>query len=100
MNIGAGTITMNYTARRTKERTEIGDDAFIGSDTLLRAPVKVGKGAATGAGAVVTKDVPPGKLAVGVPARIREQRPPAAEQRPTAADASQPTASDSPRSKA
>src|SRR5206468_413097 len=42
VNIGAGTITMNYTAKRTKERTEIGDDAFIGSDSLLRAPVRVG----------------------------------------------------------
>ena len=69
VNIGAGTITMNYTAKRTKERTEIGDDAFIGSDTLLRAPVKVGKGAITGGGSVVTKDVPDGTVAVGMPAR-------------------------------
>ena len=68
VNIGAGTITLNYDGAR-KNRTEIGDDAFIGSDTLLRAPVKVGKGAATGAGAVVTKDVPEGMLAVGMPAR-------------------------------
>lgn len=68
VNIGAGTITLNYDGTR-KHRTEIGDDAFIGSDTLLRAPVKVGKGAATGAGSVVTKDVPDGMLAVGMPAR-------------------------------
>ena len=68
VNIGAGTITLNYDGA-TKHRTEIGDDAFIGSDTLLRAPVKVGKGAATGAGSVVTKDVPDGMLAVGMPAR-------------------------------
>ncbi len=68
VNIGAGTITLNYDGAR-KHRTEIGDDAFIGSDTLLRAPVKVGKGAATGAGSVVTKDVADGMLAVGMPAR-------------------------------
>ncbi len=68
VNIGAGTITLNYDGAN-KNRTEIGDDAFIGSDTLLRAPVKVGTGSATGAGSVVTKDVPDGMLAVGMPAR-------------------------------
>ncbi|MDP9266030.1 MAG: bifunctional UDP-N-acetylglucosamine diphosphorylase/glucosamine-1-phosphate N-acetyltransferase GlmU [Chloroflexota bacterium] len=68
VNIGAGTITLNYDGVR-KHRTEVGDDAFIGSDTLLRAPVRVGKGAVTGAGAVVTKDVPDGMVAVGMPAR-------------------------------
>jgi len=68
VNIGAGTITLNYDGAQ-KHRTEIGDDSFIGSDTLLRAPVKVGRGAATGAGAVVTKDVADGMLAVGMPAR-------------------------------
>jgi bifunctional UDP-N-acetylglucosamine pyrophosphorylase/glucosamine-1-phosphate N-acetyltransferase len=68
VNIGAGTITLNYDGAN-KNRTEIGDDAFIGSDTLLRAPVKVGSGAATGAGSVVTKNVPDGMLAVGMPAR-------------------------------
>jgi bifunctional UDP-N-acetylglucosamine pyrophosphorylase / glucosamine-1-phosphate N-acetyltransferase len=75
VNIGAGTITANYDGRR-KSRTVIGRGAFIGSDTILRAPVTVGEGAYTGAGAVVTRDVPPGKLAVGVPARIRSRRPP------------------------
>lgn len=76
VNIGAGTITMNYTAKRTKERTEIGDDAFIGSDSLLRAPLRIGKGAITGGGSVVTKDVPDGTVAVGVPARmIRKVEP-------------------------
>ena len=73
VNIGAGTITANYDGR-SKHRTVIGDGAFIGSDTILRAPVTVGEGAFTGAGSVVTKDVPPGKLAVGVPARIRQPR--------------------------
>jgi bifunctional UDP-N-acetylglucosamine pyrophosphorylase/glucosamine-1-phosphate N-acetyltransferase len=72
VNIGAGTITANYDGRR-KNRTIIGDGAFIGSDTILRAPVTVGEGAYTGAGSVVTRDVPPGKLAVGIPARIRER---------------------------
>jgi bifunctional UDP-N-acetylglucosamine pyrophosphorylase / glucosamine-1-phosphate N-acetyltransferase len=72
VNIGAGTVTANYDGR-AKHRTTIGDGAFIGSDTILRAPVSVGEGAYTGAGAVVTGDVPAGKLAVGVPARIRER---------------------------
>ena len=72
VNIGAGTITANYDGKR-KNRTVIGNRAFIGSDTILRAPITVGEGAYTGAGSVVTRDVPPGKLAVGVPARIRER---------------------------
>jgi bifunctional UDP-N-acetylglucosamine pyrophosphorylase/glucosamine-1-phosphate N-acetyltransferase len=73
VNIGAGTITANYDGR-AKHKTVIGNNAFIGSDTILRAPITVGEGAYTGAGSVVTRDVPPGKLAVGVPARIRERR--------------------------
>jgi bifunctional UDP-N-acetylglucosamine pyrophosphorylase/glucosamine-1-phosphate N-acetyltransferase len=73
VNIGAGTITANYDGRQ-KHKTIIGNGAFIGSDTILRAPLTVGEGAYTGAGSVVTRDVPPGKLAVGVPARIRERR--------------------------
>lgn len=68
-NIGAGTITCNFDGTR-KFQTEIGEGAFIGSDTMLVAPVKVGDGAKTGAGAVVTKDIPPHTLAVGVPARV------------------------------
>jgi bifunctional UDP-N-acetylglucosamine pyrophosphorylase / glucosamine-1-phosphate N-acetyltransferase len=68
VNIGAGTITCNYDGRK-KHHTDIGSDAFIGSDTMLVAPVKVGERARTGAGAVVTKDVPSDTLAVGVPAR-------------------------------
>jgi bifunctional UDP-N-acetylglucosamine pyrophosphorylase / glucosamine-1-phosphate N-acetyltransferase len=73
VNIGAGTITANYDGRN-KNRTVIGDGAFIGSDSILRAPVTIGAGSYTGAGSVVTRDVPDGKLAVGVPARIRERR--------------------------
>ncbi|HEY8655740.1 MAG TPA: bifunctional UDP-N-acetylglucosamine diphosphorylase/glucosamine-1-phosphate N-acetyltransferase GlmU [Candidatus Limnocylindria bacterium] len=77
VNLGAGVITMNYDGVR-KHRTTVGNDAFIGSDTLLRAPVIIGEGAATGAGAVVTKDVAPGMLAVGVPARAIKKRAPRA----------------------
>jgi bifunctional UDP-N-acetylglucosamine pyrophosphorylase/glucosamine-1-phosphate N-acetyltransferase len=69
-NIGAGTITCNYDGQQ-KHPTVIGKDAFIGSDTMLVAPVKVGAGAKTGAGSVVTRDVPPGQVAYGVPARIK-----------------------------
>jgi bifunctional UDP-N-acetylglucosamine pyrophosphorylase/glucosamine-1-phosphate N-acetyltransferase len=67
-NIGAGTITCNYDGEK-KNPTEIGEDVFIGSDTMLVAPLKIGDGARTGAGAVVTKNVPPDTLVVGVPAR-------------------------------
>ncbi len=67
-NIGAGTITCNYDGEK-KHPTEIGENVFIGSDTMLVAPLKVGDGARTGAGAVVTKDVQPDTLVVGVPAR-------------------------------
>ena len=72
-NVGAGTITANWDGR-VKNRTLVGEKAFLGVDTMLVAPVEIGEGAKTGAGAVVTKDVPAGKLAVGVPARIREPR--------------------------
>jgi len=68
-NIGAGTITANFDGTN-KNRTEIGDGAFVGVDTMLVAPVKLGKRARTGAGSVVTKDVPDGATAVGVPARV------------------------------
>lgn len=67
-NIGAGTITANYDGEK-KNPTEIGEDVFIGSDTMLVAPLKLGDGARTGAGAVVTKDVPEDTLVVGMPAR-------------------------------
>jgi bifunctional UDP-N-acetylglucosamine pyrophosphorylase/glucosamine-1-phosphate N-acetyltransferase len=68
VNIGAGTITCNYDGTN-KNTTEIGADVFIGSDTMLVAPVKLGIGARTGAGSVVTHDVPPSQTVVGVPAR-------------------------------
>ncbi len=74
VNIGAGTITCNFDGT-AKHRTVIGDGAFIGSDTMLIAPLRVGAGARTGAGSVVTHDVPDGILAVGVPARLRRPRP-------------------------
>jgi bifunctional UDP-N-acetylglucosamine pyrophosphorylase/glucosamine-1-phosphate N-acetyltransferase len=67
-NIGAGTITCNFDGER-KHPTEIGENVFIGSDTMLVAPLKIGKGARTGAGAVVTRDVPEETVVVGVPAR-------------------------------
>ena len=63
-NIGAGTITCNYDGF-FKHRTTIGKNAFIGSDTMLVAPVTVGDGAMTGSGSVVTEDVPAGALALG-----------------------------------
>jgi bifunctional UDP-N-acetylglucosamine pyrophosphorylase/glucosamine-1-phosphate N-acetyltransferase len=62
-NIGAGTITCNFDGFE-KHRTVIEDGAFIGSDTMLVAPVRIGKGAVTGAGSAITKDVPAGALAV------------------------------------
>ncbi len=68
VNIGAGTITANYDGKN-KNLTVIEDDVFIGSDTMLVAPLRIGKGSRTGAGAVVTKDVPPNTVVVGVPAR-------------------------------
>jgi bifunctional UDP-N-acetylglucosamine pyrophosphorylase/glucosamine-1-phosphate N-acetyltransferase len=81
VNIGAGTITANFDGVK-KHKTTIGDHAFIGSDTILRAPVTVGPNAKTGAGSVVTKNVPEGHIAVGVPARMRAIVPPPAS--PTA----------------
>ena len=73
VNIGAGTVTCNYDGEQ-KHRTRIGDGAFIGSDTMLVAPVTVGARARTAAGAVVTRDVAPGALVVGAPAEVRAGR--------------------------
>ncbi|MDO8615693.1 MAG: DapH/DapD/GlmU-related protein [Dehalococcoidia bacterium] len=82
VNIGAGTVTCNYDGK-TKHKTVIEDNAFIGSGTMLVAPVRVGRGATTAAGAVVTRDVPEGATVAGVPARVQTEpageRPPQAE---------------------
>ena len=68
VNIGAGTVTANYDGVR-KHKTIVGAHAFIGSDTMLVAPVTVEQNARTAAGAVVTHDVREGQIAIGVPAR-------------------------------
>ena len=67
--MGAGVVTCNYDGER-KHRTVIGRNAFVGSDTMLVAPVEVGAGASTAAGSVITKNVPDGALAV---ARVRQK---------------------------
>jgi bifunctional UDP-N-acetylglucosamine pyrophosphorylase/glucosamine-1-phosphate N-acetyltransferase len=73
-NLGAGTITANYDGVN-KHKTTIGDGAFTGVNTNLIAPVTIGDGAYLGAGSVVNKDIPPGKLAVGMPARVIRDAP-------------------------
>ncbi len=75
VNIGAGTITCNYDGKR-KHPTVIEADVFIGSDTMLVAPLHIGTGAKTGAGSVVTHDLPPHSVAYGVPARIHATEEP------------------------
>jgi len=72
VNIGAGTITCNYDGEN-KNLTEVGDDVFLGSDTMLVAPVKIGDRSITGAGAVVTRDVPQDTLVMGVPAKEKRK---------------------------
>jgi bifunctional UDP-N-acetylglucosamine pyrophosphorylase/glucosamine-1-phosphate N-acetyltransferase len=71
-NIGAGTVTCNYDGTH-KHETVIEDDVKIGSDTMLVAPVRVGARSVTGAGSVVTKDVPPDTLVAGVPAEVKKR---------------------------
>jgi bifunctional UDP-N-acetylglucosamine pyrophosphorylase/glucosamine-1-phosphate N-acetyltransferase len=71
VNIGAGTITCNFDGAQ-KQTTIIEEGAFIGSDTMLVAPVRIGKRARTGAGSVVTRDVPPGSVVYGFPARPKK----------------------------
>jgi bifunctional UDP-N-acetylglucosamine pyrophosphorylase / glucosamine-1-phosphate N-acetyltransferase len=71
-NIGAGTVTCNYDGTN-KHETIIEDDVKIGSDTMLVAPVRVGARSITGAGSVVTKDVPPDSLVAGVPAEVKKK---------------------------
>lgn len=73
VNVGAGAITCNFDGK-SKHETVVGRDAFIGSDTMLVAPVKVGDRASTGAGSVVTRDVPDGSTVIGVPARIKSTK--------------------------
>jgi bifunctional UDP-N-acetylglucosamine pyrophosphorylase/glucosamine-1-phosphate N-acetyltransferase len=63
VNVGAGTIVCNYDGA-SKHRTIIEDDVFIGSDTQLVAPVRVGRGATLGAGTTLTQDAPPGELTI------------------------------------
>ena len=72
VNIGAGTVTCNFDGAK-KHPTVIEDGAFIGSDTMLIAPVRVGRRAKTGAGSVVTHDVPPESVVYGVPARAAKK---------------------------
>ena len=74
VNLGAGTITANYDGVG-KHRTAIGDGAFTGINTNLIAPVTIGEDSYTGAGSVINKDVPPGRLAVGAPARAIGRSP-------------------------
>jgi len=71
-NIGAGTVTCNYDGKH-KHPTVIEDNVRIGSDTMLVAPVRVGSGAVTAAGSVVTEDVPPNTLVAGVPAKVKKK---------------------------
>ena len=75
VNVGAGVVTANYDGKN-KNRTRVGDRAFVGSDSILVAPVEIGTGAMTGAGCVVTRGtkVPAGSVVVGVPGRIRRKK--------------------------
>jgi len=73
-NLGAGTITANYDGTN-KNRTTIKDGVFTGINTNLIAPVTIGENAYLGAGSVVNKDIPPGKMAVGMPARVIRDAP-------------------------
>jgi bifunctional UDP-N-acetylglucosamine pyrophosphorylase / glucosamine-1-phosphate N-acetyltransferase len=98
VNVGAGSVTANFDGT-AKHRTAIGDGASIGVDTMMVAPVTIGAGATTGAGSVVTRDVPPGKKVVGVPARPielkrREAPPPPDEPDPGPSEAPVPTGAD------
>ena len=87
VNVGAGSVTANFDGV-TKHRTTIGDRAKLGVDTMMVAPLTIGADATTGAGAVVTRDVAPGKTVVGMPARpieLRRSRRPAGDAEPPSA---------------
>ena len=80
-NVAAGVITSNFSADGKKYRTEVGEDVFLGSDSQLVAPISIGDYAMIGGGSVVRRDVPPGGVAVGIPARvIKHRQKPEAEQ--------------------
>ncbi|NLE06950.1 MAG: UDP-N-acetylglucosamine diphosphorylase/glucosamine-1-phosphate N-acetyltransferase, partial [Crenarchaeota archaeon] len=72
-NIGAGAIVANFDGSR-KHKTRIGNNAFVGSNSVLVAPIDIGEGGATGAGSVVTHDVAPDTIVVGVPAKPLRKR--------------------------
>ncbi len=72
VNIGAGTVTCNYDGKQ-KNETHIEDDVKIGSDTMLVAPVRVGRGSVSAAGSVIIEDVPPDTLVAGVPAKAKKK---------------------------
>jgi len=74
VNVGAGTVTCNYDGNN-KHLTTIGNNVFLGSDSMLVAPISIGEGSSTAAGAVVTKNIPPNHLAVGVPAKHSPRYP-------------------------
>jgi len=97
VNVGAGSVTANFDGT-AKHRTVVGDRASIGVDTMMVAPVTIGEGATTGAGAVVTRDVAPGKTVVGMPARPIDMRrhrgQPAEAGEPSAGQAPVPTGAD------
>jgi bifunctional UDP-N-acetylglucosamine pyrophosphorylase / glucosamine-1-phosphate N-acetyltransferase len=99
VNVGAGSVTANYDGTR-KHPTTIEDRVKLGVDTMMVAPVTIGEGATTGAGAVVTRDVAPGKTVVGMPARAigarRRSRdiPPADAGNPGAGQAPVPSGAD------
>jgi bifunctional UDP-N-acetylglucosamine pyrophosphorylase/glucosamine-1-phosphate N-acetyltransferase len=92
VNIGAGTVTCNYDGKQ-KHRTTVEDGVFVGSGTMLVAPVVVGAGTVIGAGSVVTHDLPPGSVAYGVPART-QARHESEEGAPDEADPNETDSSD------